>query len=151
MDIPDLTLYSIGDLRLIIEEARTELEHKTVIASASDRIDAILTEVKGAQGFKRGDLWRQPQGAHDAYPAGAQVFHKGRTWDSTTTANVWEPGVSGWKEYAAPGTVKPWKSPTGAHDVYNVGDIVMHEGKRWRSTAVANVWAPGVYGWEVVL
>lgn len=33
---------------------------------------------------------------HDAYPLGAKVTHKGKTWTSTTAANIWEPGVYGW-------------------------------------------------------
>lgn len=42
--------------------------------------------------------WSAPVGAHDAYPAGAQVSHQGRHWSSTLDGNVWEPGVYGWEE-----------------------------------------------------
>lgn len=35
----------------------------------------------------------------------------------------------------------------GAHDAYAAGDKVSHGGKHWTSTADANVWEPGVYGW----
>lgn len=42
--------------------------------------------------------WVQPTGAHDAYAKGSQVQHNDKVWESTTEANVWEPGVSGWKE-----------------------------------------------------
>ena len=49
--------------------------------------------------------WVQPLGAHDAYnkpgsglPKSDQVTHNGKTWSSTTNANVWEPGVYGWTE-----------------------------------------------------
>lgn len=41
--------------------------------------------------------WRQPLGAHDAYAKGARVTHAGHTWESTINANVWAPGVYGWK------------------------------------------------------
>ena len=40
-----------------------------------------------------------------------------------------------------------WIQPTGAHNAYKKGDKVTHGGKRWISTADANTWAPGVYGW----
>ena len=40
-----------------------------------------------------------------------------------------------------------WSQPVGAHDAYAMGDKVSHGGKHWTSTAAANVWAPGVYGW----
>ena len=42
-----------------------------------------------------------------------------------------------------------WIQPTGAHNAYAKGAKVTHNGKRWVSTAYANVWAPGVYGWIV--
>lgn len=41
-----------------------------------------------------------------------------------------------------------WKQPAGAHDAYNKGDKVKHNSKKWVSTADANVWEPGVYGWD---
>ena len=41
-----------------------------------------------------------------------------------------------------------WVQPLGATDAYNTGDVVMHKEKKWRSTVDANVWEPGVYGWD---
>ena len=45
-----------------------------------------------------------------------------------------------------------WAQPSGAHDAYNVGDIVNYNGKLYKSTINGNVWAPDVYpaGWELV-
>lgn len=43
-----------------------------------------------------------------------------------------------------------WVQPTGAHDAYAKGAKVKHNGKKWISTADANVWEPGVYGWEEI-
>lgn len=43
--------------------------------------------------------WRQPAGAHDAYPLGARVSHAGKRWISDIDNNVWEPGIAGWSEY----------------------------------------------------
>ena len=42
--------------------------------------------------------WTQPAGAHDAYALGYKVTHTGRLWESLYDANVWEPGVFGWKD-----------------------------------------------------
>lgn len=42
--------------------------------------------------------WRQPTGAHDAYPIGAKVSHNNKHWVSNVDNNVWEPGVYGWDE-----------------------------------------------------
>lgn len=41
-----------------------------------------------------------------------------------------------------------WVQPTGAHDAYAKDAKVKHNGKKWVSTADANVWEPGVYGWS---
>lgn len=41
-----------------------------------------------------------------------------------------------------------WIQPAGAHDAYNTGDKVSHNGKHWISTVDANIWEPGVYGWD---
>lgn len=43
-----------------------------------------------------------------------------------------------------------WIQPTGAHDAYNAGDKCSHNGKHWISTMDANVYEPGVYGWDEV-
>jgi len=43
-----------------------------------------------------------------------------------------------------------WLQPTGAHNAYELGAKVTHNTKRWVSTAAANVWEPGVYGWSEV-
>lgn len=42
--------------------------------------------------------WIQPTGAHDAYEKGAKVSHNGKHWISEYDANVYEPGIFGWKE-----------------------------------------------------
>lgn len=42
--------------------------------------------------------WIPPTGAHDAYPMGAKASHNGKRWESEIDANVYEPGVYGWKE-----------------------------------------------------
>ena len=47
-------------------------------------------------------------------------------------------------------TIKAWLQPTGAHDAYNKGAKVTHNGKTWKSTLDANVWAPGVGGWREI-
>lgn len=41
-----------------------------------------------------------------------------------------------------------WVQPLGASDAYNTGDKVSHKDTIWVSTVDANVWEPGVYGWE---
>ena len=44
-----------------------------------------------------------------------------------------------------------WSQPSGAHDAYNMGDIVDYSGTLYRCTQDGNVWPPDAYpqGWEI--
>ena len=44
-----------------------------------------------------------------------------------------------------------WRQPLGAHDAYEEGAKVSHNGKHWISNMNANVYEPGVYGWTEVV
>jgi hypothetical protein len=107
--------------------------------------DVPITELPGAT-FP---AWVQPEGAHDALKANVVVEHGGDLWVSLIDANVWEPGVSGWRRFSEnPETILPWVQPTGAHDAYPLGAKVTHNGQTWENTSSpANVWEPGVFGW----
>ena len=43
-----------------------------------------------------------------------------------------------------------WVQPIGAHDAYNIGDKVTYNGQRYVCTSNANVYAPDVYGWNLI-
>lgn len=90
--------------------------------------------------------WSQPLGATDAYMSGDKVTHGGKTWTSAVDYNVWEPGVYGWDADGDVEEASEWIQPTGAHDAYQIGDKVMHDGHIWESTVDGNVWEPGVAG-----
>ena len=114
------------------------------------RKDVIREEIKlGATAV----AWVQPTGAHDAYGLNAVVSYGGKSWRSLIAANVWQPGVSGWRPLWASTAAPPaWVQPTGAHDAYAIGALVTFEGKTYRSKIAANVWSPTAYpaGWELV-
>lgn len=77
-----------------------------------------------------------------------------RCLQSHTSQADWNPtaAVSLWVEIANPAEEWPeWKQPTGAHDAYEQGAKVSHNGKKWTSDIAANVWEPGVYGWTEVI
>lgn len=110
-------------------------------------------------------IWAQPSGAHDAYKKGDIVNYKGTLYESLIDGNVWSPDVyaAGW-ELVKEGAEEPeepeepvteeypdWVQPTGAHDAYNIGDIVKYNGKLYQSTIDGNVWAPDEYpaGWTL--
>lgn len=70
-----------------------------------------------------------------------------------TSQMDWTPdvAVSLWKQIGDPTEEWPeWSQPIGAHDAYNTGDKVSHNGKHWRCICDGNVWEPGVYGWEEI-
>lgn len=128
-----------------------EAERRRTLATAAQQVDAINAAVFAAEGIKDGDEWRQPTGAHNAYRKGAIVTHQGKTWESTTPANVWAPGASGWREKVAEGAAPPaFVQPTGAHDVYAKGAKVTFEGAIWESTIDNNAYSPSEYpqGWK---
>lgn len=54
-------------------------------------------------------------------------------------------------EVARPGEIPVWRQPTGTQDAYGPGDKVYYpdrDGHVWVSLLAANIWEPGVYGWE---
>lgn len=70
-----------------------------------------------------------------------------------TSQADWAPPAapSLWSLTADPAEEWPeWIQPIGAHDAYDLGAKVSHNGKHWTSDVAANVWEPGVYGWTEV-
>lgn len=87
-----------------------------------------------------------------AYAIGDRVQHGGTLYkciQAHTSQADWTPDatpalwvivtVEEWPE---------WVQPAGSHDAYAKGSKVTHNGKKWISSYDANVWEPGVYGWE---
>lgn len=64
-------------------------------------------------------------------------------WTPDVTASLYT--AIGLDEHGYP----VWSQPTGAHDAYNVGDIVDYNGKLYQSLIDGNVYAPDAYtaGW----
>lgn len=68
-----------------------------------------------------------------------------------TSQSDWTPvaAVSLWVRVDDPSEEWPeWRQPAGAHDAYEKGYKVSHNEKHWISNVDANVWEPGVYGWD---
>jgi hypothetical protein len=139
--------YSIGD---IFTYQRSLYE---VIQAHTSQVDWLpdSTPALYKNHTPKGEVeeWRQPLGAHDAYMAGDRVLFNGQTYTSLIDYNVWPPDIYGWELESGGEEYPEWVQPTGAHDAYNIGDIVSHNGQLWISTVASNVWEPGVYGWEI--
>lgn len=98
-----------------------------------------------------------PEWAADiSYAVGKRVRYDDKLYrcvQAHTSQEGWEPPnvPSLWVRTAAEGDIPEWVQPTGAHDAYNTGDKVTHNGKTWESDMDANTYEPGVYGWTEVI
>lgn len=143
----ELATLTDDDLTRLLVEVRGEQMRRAALVSAITSTPSLAAPYLADLGRGDGAEWVQPLGAFDAYPEEWVVEHAGRQWVSLTPANTHEPGVSGWREVVEPGGVPAWVQPLGAHDAYNKGDTVTHEGVTWVSDVDGNVWSPGVHGW----
>ena len=78
-----------------------------------------------------------------------------RVVQAHTSQEGWEPPSTPalFSEVAKPGEIPVWKQPTGAQDAYMIGDKVYYPTKNdsiYISIIDYNVYAPGVYGWDLV-
>jgi len=152
----DYTTMTDEELYAVIEGAKSELGHRQTIQLVNDQVAEVLRTARASGAIDtpaRDAEWVQPTGAHDAYLKGDEVEHDDKLWVSTVDYNVWEPGVSGWREQSSEdGTPAEWAQPTGAHDAYQTGDLVTFEGEVWESVIDNNTWSPTDYpqGWEKV-
>ena len=143
----DVASLTDGDLDILARACYLEQSRRATLAQAPALIEKARDDYQAASGRQDGDEWKQPLGAHDAYRLDAITTHDGKEWVSLVDFNVWEPGVTGWREKVTAPTIPAWVQPLGAHDQYQPGDKVTHKGHIWNCVAVNNVWEPGVYGW----
>lgn len=89
-----------------------------------------------------------------AYAAGDRVQYGDLLYKcltAHTSQESWTPDAapSLWVRIDDPAVEWPeWRQPQSSTDAYAQGAKVSHNGKHWISTSDANVWEPGVYGWE---
>ena len=88
------------------------------------------------------------------YHAGDRVLHGGvlyKVLQAHTSQADWTPDATQalWVVVSIE-EFPEWVQPTGAHDAYNIGDKVSYNGQRYICTTDANVYAPGVYGWDLI-
>ena len=148
----DLTALTDDEARDLLGRVYAEVQRRDAIANAPAQAEALSATYAAAIGRNDGDPWTQPSGAHDAYAKGITVTHGGKTWESLTHANVWIPGVSGWREKTTAPTIADFVQPTGAHDTYAKGARVRFDGKVYESLLGGNAWSPTAHkaGWKLV-
>ena len=85
--------------------------------------------------------------------AGTIVIHAGQNYiviQAHISQSTWSPDLVPALFERIREAYAEWVQPEGGHDAYMVGDVVMHDGVKWRSIMDYNVWTPGVFGWEEV-
>lgn len=127
-------------------------------------LEAVVADERLAQrgltdGLVRGDLLTQEEltalsGTYPAwnvgvaYAVGDLARFEHQLWECVqahTSQADWEPpDVPALWVSAMPGGVIPeWSMPTGAHDAYATGDLVVHQDRVWRSEIDGNTTEPG--------
>lgn len=127
-------------------------EYEDPAQAALDEVLEILTDEQAEGVIDAFPMWA----AGIAYAVGIRVRFDGKLYrcvQAHTSQEDWTPDATPalWTRIGDPGDEWPeWVQPTGAQDAYAMGDKVSHNGSHWESTADANVWEPGVYGWTEV-
>lgn len=86
------------ELGQVFRSVVDEQERRRVLQEAKESIIDLNRRYLDAAGVQPGQPWRQPTGAHDAYPLDWEAPHQGKRWRSTQPNNMQEPGVAGWQE-----------------------------------------------------
>lgn len=111
-----------------------------------------IDDVTASENVSQFSPWAYPV----AYAVGNIRAYGGELYrcnQAHTSQADWTPPATPalWSKIGDPGEEWPeWSQPLGAHDAYNTGDKVAHNGKHWTSDLDGNVWEPGVYGWTEV-
>ena len=104
MDLQSLTE---AEFMALIDEVARERDRRAVLATTQQVVEQAMAAYYEAAGGD-GREWRQPLGAHDAYPLGAVVTYEGGSFRSLIAANVWPPMTSGlWEIVSAPTPSEP--------------------------------------------
>lgn len=130
---------------------KTYLAGAQIVRAGMDAAAAVLTDEQAAATAAIFPLW---SGNGVSYAVGNRVQYETLLYkclQSHTSQMDWTPtsAVSLWVRIDDPAVEWPeWRQPTGATDAYPLGAKVSHNDKHWVSNVDANVWEPGVYGWE---
>ena len=135
------------------EWAKDSGKYPEYVDPAQEALDTVLPILTDEQAEQVPDAFPS-WAAGVEYSVGYRVKWSEYLWkcvQAHTSQEGWEPDVatSLWSRIGDPADEWPeWIQPTGAHDAYALGSKVSHNGGHWISIYDANVYEPGVYGWE---
>lgn len=136
----------------MLSARQVSVESASAIAFVTLAETGTIDETTATEHASLFDQWVE----NVAYEQGAIRLFNGNLYrcvQAHTSQGDWTPeaAASLWTKIGDPTEEYPaWSQPVGSHDVYNTGDKVSYNEKRWESTVDANVWQPGVYGWDEV-
>lgn len=142
-DVAAITFVSLaerGDIDEVTATEHAELFEAWVI-DKDYAVGKILTRPNGNL-YAVGKIATRPNG--NLYKC-VQAHRSQAGWEPENTPALWTKIGDPSEEYPA------WSQPLGAHDAYEQGAKVSHNGEKWTSDVDNNVWEPGVYGWSEVV
>ena len=120
------------------------------LRAAIDIACVVLTDEQALDTIVMFPMWAIGR----AYAAGDRVQHDGTLYkciQAHISQSDWMPSATPalWKTVSVD-EYPEWVQPTGAHDAYNIGDKVTYNGQHYVCTSDGNVYAPDVYGWDLI-
>jgi hypothetical protein len=138
-----------------VPQPQDEPDYEQVVEAVKKMFSTDTDELSDEEALDVAALyptWRSKIGQQVA--VGERLWDDGKLWkviQPHTVQEDWRPAdavslfvevsIEEWPE---------WRQPVGAHDAYNAGDQVSHNGSHWRSNCDGNIWEPGVFGWDEV-
>lgn len=106
------------------------------------RASVSLDDESALQGIELFPTWK----SNTAYEVGDRIRYNDKLYkcvQAHTSQEDWTPDkVPALFVEVSIEEFPEWHQPTGAHDAYNKGDKVSHNGKHWQSNVDGNVWEP---------
>lgn len=127
---------------------QAELYRNAIVTASESLTDEVASTVPDLF-----DAWQ----TDTYYNVGDRRKYNGTLYKCLTahqSQSTWTPDVSPslWVRTDDPGEEWPeWVQPVGSTDAYPLGAKVSHNEKHWISNLDANIWEPGVYGWNEVV
>lgn len=140
------------------QENKNTILRKTTYGSTLKAVQIVALSFTDEQAIEIPDLYPEYEVNHeykqgDRFQYGSALY---KVNQDHTSQEQWVPGETGteslYTNLMLDDSGYPiWKQPTGAHDAYNIGDIVNYNGTLYKSLIDGNAYAPDVYpaGWEV--
>lgn len=149
--ISGIVIKFVGNGQLLARIDIVQLSENQILKETIETL--ATTALNGAEAWASGNK----------YNSGDVVSYKNSLYkvvQSHTSQSDWTPDVvpalftrvyEGAYQEDGQTEIQEWVQPTGAHDAYQMDDVVTHNGSTWKSTVDNNVWEPSVYGWDEVI